>query len=102
MPKQYHSYWQLYKAAGMLCKRYRKGNPELEVGNKLANYEAKQAAEGTEILSLIPDTKIQVLNSGFRPNYSTEGKKSIGGLGGKERTASLRVSCFLQCYAQSL
>ncbi|XP_059687384.1 LOW QUALITY PROTEIN: uncharacterized protein LOC132319767 [Gavia stellata] len=39
----------------MHCKGHQKGNTAQEVGNKLADYEAKRAAEQGEVLSLVPE-----------------------------------------------
>ena len=51
------------KVAMMHCQGHQKGNSDFEIGNRLADQEAKQAAEITEVkaLSLIPDGKIQTI-----------------------------------------
>ncbi|XP_074911884.1 uncharacterized protein LOC142043934 isoform X2 [Buteo buteo] len=54
------------KVAIMHCRGHQKGNTDPEIGNRLADYEARRVAEEvkTEALSLIPDGKIQTIFSG--------------------------------------
>ncbi|XP_064325977.1 uncharacterized protein LOC135316457 [Phalacrocorax carbo] len=42
----------------MHCKGHQKGNTDREVGNKLADHEARQAAEQGEVLGLIPEKSL--------------------------------------------
>lgn len=51
------------KVAIMHCWGHQKGNADFEIGNRLADQEAKRAAEIAEVkvLSLIPDGKIQTI-----------------------------------------
>lgn len=44
------------------CRGHQKCNPVEEIGNKMADQAAKQAAEGKEIgeLTLIPDSQLQI------------------------------------------
>ncbi|XP_074898255.1 LOW QUALITY PROTEIN: syncytin-2-like [Buteo buteo] len=46
----------------MHCRGHQKGNTDSEIGNRLADYEARQVVEEVEAeaLSLIPDGKIQI------------------------------------------
>ncbi|XP_061873043.1 protein NYNRIN-like isoform X1 [Colius striatus] len=68
----------------MHCKAHQKGTTAQEVGNSMADWEARRAAErGTaEIQSLIPDGKIPINQI---PNYSKEDQKLIQDLGGKTK-----------------
>lgn len=73
----------------MHCRQHQEGNTEQEIGNKLADHEAKQAAEQAEArtLTLIPDGKLQTLNlESESVNYSEEIRDLINSLGGKEQT----------------
>ncbi|XP_051497575.1 uncharacterized protein LOC127395146 [Apus apus] len=47
----------------MHCKGHQKGNTAQGVGNKLADYEAKRAAERGEVLSLIPEKTLTLPDS---------------------------------------
>ena len=57
----------------------------MEIGNRLADHEARRAAEkvGKEELSLIPDGKIQTVSTDQEPNYSKEDLKLIQDMNGK-------------------
>ncbi|XP_010560459.1 PREDICTED: uncharacterized protein LOC104828476 [Haliaeetus leucocephalus] len=77
------------KVTVMHCRGHQKGNTEQEIGNKLADHEAKQAAEQAEArtLTLIPDGKLQTLNlESESVNYSEEDRDLINSLGEKEQT----------------
>ena len=73
------------KVAIMHCRGHQKGNTDTEIGNRLADYEAKRVAGEvkTETLSLIPDGKIQTVSTNRKPNYSKEDLKLIEDLEGK-------------------
>ena len=61
--------------ATMQCKGHQKGNTVQEIGNKMVNQVAEQAAEWKEIgeLTLIPDGKLQITELESEPvNYSKE------------------------------
>ncbi|NXW52150.1 POL3 protein, partial [Nyctiprogne leucopyga] len=70
---------QPQKVAIMHCKGHQKGDTDPEIGNRLADYEARQVAEkavSTE-LSLIPDGKLQTVSNNPVPHYSKEDLKLI-------------------------
>ncbi|XP_049649628.1 protein NYNRIN-like [Accipiter gentilis] len=73
------------KVAIMHCRGHQKGNTDPEIGNRLADYEARRVAEEVEAetLSLIPDGKIQTVSTNQKPNYSKEDLKLIEDLDGK-------------------
>lgn len=73
------------KVAIMHCRGHQKGNAEYEIGNRFADQEAKRAAELTKIeaLSLVPDGKIQTIESRLKPTYSKEDQKLIEDLKGE-------------------
>lgn len=73
------------KVAIMHCWGHQKGTADFEIGNRLADQEAKRAAEITEVkvLSLIPDGKIQTIDMNQKPNYTKEDLKLIEDLKGK-------------------
>ncbi|XP_069634667.1 uncharacterized protein [Haliaeetus albicilla] len=74
------------KVAIMHCRGHQKGNTDSEIGNRLADYEARQVAEvEAETLSLIPDGKIQTVSTNQKPNYSKEDLKLIEDLDGRVR-----------------
>ncbi|KAK4810779.1 hypothetical protein QYF61_008751, partial [Mycteria americana] len=64
----------------MHCKGHQKGNTDREVGNKLADYEARQAAEQGEILSLIPEKSLPLRESA---EYNEKDQKLITDLEAK-------------------
>ncbi|KAK4821301.1 hypothetical protein QYF61_018051 [Mycteria americana] len=65
----------------MHCKGHQKGNTDREVGNKLADYEARQAAEqGDETLSLIPEKSLPLPESS---EYDEKDQKLITDLEAK-------------------
>ncbi|KAK4810386.1 hypothetical protein QYF61_022092 [Mycteria americana] len=65
----------------MRCKGHQKGNTDREVGNKLADYEARQAAEqGDETLSLIPEKSLPLPESS---EYDEKDQKLITDLEAK-------------------
>ncbi|KAK4811134.1 hypothetical protein QYF61_019765, partial [Mycteria americana] len=64
----------------MHCKGHQKGNTDREVGNKLADYEARQAAEQGEILSLIPEKSLPLPESA---EYDEKDQKLITDLEAK-------------------
>lgn len=69
----------------MHCKGQRRGNSDQEIGDNLADYKAKRAAEQAEIMSLIPDSKLAIEQT--RPRYSKEDRKlteDLNGEGNKE------------------
>ena len=50
---------QLLSAVAIMhCKGHQRGNTDREVGNKLADYEARRAAEQGEVLSIIPEKSL--------------------------------------------
>nr|XP_009921610.1 PREDICTED: protein NYNRIN-like [Haliaeetus albicilla] len=69
----------------MHCRGHQKGNTDSEIGNRLADYEARRVAEEVEAeaLSLMPDSKIQTVSTNQKPNYSKEDLKLIEDLDGK-------------------
>ncbi|XP_049649674.1 uncharacterized protein LOC126035289 [Accipiter gentilis] len=72
------------KVAIMHCRGHQKGNTDSEIGNRLADYEARRVAEsGEKVLSLIPDGKIQTVSTNQKPIYSKEDLKLIEDLKGK-------------------
>lgn len=73
------------KVAIMHCWGHQKGTADFEIGNRLADQEAKRAAEITEVkvLSLIPDGKIQTIDMNQKPNYTKEDLILIEDLKGK-------------------
>ncbi|XP_030347100.1 uncharacterized protein LOC115610142 [Strigops habroptila] len=60
------------EVAVMHCKGHQRGSSDQEIGNNLANHEAKRAAEQAKIMSLIPDGKPTIEQT--RPRYSKEDK----------------------------
>ncbi|PKU34844.1 retrovirus-related pol polyprotein from transposon hypothetical protein [Limosa lapponica baueri] len=64
------------EVAIVLCKRHQRGNTDQEIGNKLADLEARKAAEMAEVISaLIPDSKLQIPDSDLNlERYSKEDK----------------------------
>ncbi|KAK4817868.1 hypothetical protein QYF61_001681 [Mycteria americana] len=65
----------------MHCKGHQKGNADREVGDKLADYEARQAAEqGDETLSLIPEKSLPLPESS---EYDEKDQKLITDLEAK-------------------
>nr|XP_010304187.1 PREDICTED: uncharacterized protein LOC104638152 [Balearica regulorum gibbericeps] len=64
------------KVAIIHCKGHQKGNTDREIGNKLADSEARKAAEkGKVMAALILDGKLQIPNSDLEPDkYSKEDK----------------------------
>lgn len=76
------------KVAVIHCRGHQKGTADFEVGNRLADQEAKRVAglAEAEALTLIPDGKIQTLGEGQEPRYTQEDQKLIGDLGGKARS----------------
>ena len=75
------------KVAIMHCRGHQKGNADFEIGNRLADQEAKRAAEIIEVkaMSLIPDGKIQTMYRDQKPNYTKEDLKLIEDLKGKRK-----------------
>nr|XP_038025352.1 uncharacterized protein LOC119714290 [Anas platyrhynchos] len=73
------------KVAIMHCRGHQRGSTDFEIGNRLADKEARRAAERgqVEVLALIPDGKIQTLEKGQAPKYSKEDLKLIEDLKGK-------------------
>ncbi|NXU46847.1 POL3 protein, partial [Drymodes brunneopygia] len=72
------------RVAIMHCRGHQKGNTDQEIGNRLADQEAKRAAEQEiEIGSLIPDGK--PVNFNENPEYSKEDLKLANDLRGKRR-----------------
>nr|XP_038025432.1 uncharacterized protein LOC119714306 [Anas platyrhynchos] len=73
------------KVAIMHCRGHQRGSTDFEIGNRLADKEARKAAERgqVEVLALIPDGKIQTLEKGQAPKYSKEDLKLIEDLKGK-------------------
>lgn len=72
---------QLPEAVAIMhCRGHRRGDSDPEVGNRLADGEAKRAAEGAMIQALIPDGA--PIGSELTPKYSREDKKLIDDLGG--------------------
>lgn len=69
------------KLAIMHCRGHQKGNTDQEIGNRLADGEAKRVAEQAEIGALIPDSK--PINLEQAPKYSKEDLKLAEDLGGK-------------------
>lgn len=72
------------KVAIMHCRGHQKGDTDPEVGNRLADYEARRVAEKAKVCSLIPDGKVQLVSSGQAPRYSKEDQKLIEDLKGKQ------------------
>eukprot|EP00075_Anas_platyrhynchos_P014162 XP_027303415.1 LOW QUALITY PROTEIN: uncharacterized protein LOC113840872 [Anas platyrhynchos] len=72
------------KVAIMHCRGHQRGSTDFEIGNRLADKEARRAAERgqVEVLALIPDGKIQTLEKGQAPKYSKEDLKLIEDLKG--------------------
>lgn len=73
------------KVAIMHCRGHQRGSTDFEIGNRLADKEARRASERgqVEVLALIPDGKIQMLEKGQAPKYSKEDLKLIKDLKGK-------------------
>ncbi|XP_032063100.1 uncharacterized protein LOC116501622, partial [Aythya fuligula] len=73
------------KVAIMHCRGHQRGSTDSEIGNRLADKEARRVAERgqVEVLALIPDGKIQALEKGQAPKYSKEDLKLIEDLKGK-------------------
>lgn len=73
------------KVAIMHCRGHQRGSTDFEIGNRLADKEARRASERgqVEVLALIPDGKIQTLEKGQAPKYSKEDLKLIKDLKGK-------------------
>jgi len=72
------------KVAIMHCRGHLKGNTDQERDNKLADYEAEQAAEKMqEILALIPDNRSRNLIDQENTDYSKNDKELIKRLGGQ-------------------
>lgn len=62
----------------MHCRGHLKGNTDQEKGNRLADYEAKQAAERMQkILTLIPDNRSRNLDDQENIEYSKADKELI-------------------------
>ncbi|XP_061336002.1 uncharacterized protein LOC133283327 [Pezoporus flaviventris] len=70
------------EVAIMYCPGHQQGDSHQEIGNNLANFEAKRAAEQSKIMSLIPDGKLTIEKS--KPRYSKEDRKLIEDLKGQE------------------
>ncbi|XP_061221105.1 uncharacterized protein LOC133218564 [Neopsephotus bourkii] len=70
------------EVAIMYCKGHQQGDSDQEIGNNLADFEAKRAAEQFQIMSLIPDGKLTIEKS--KPRYSKEDTKLIEDLKGQE------------------
>ncbi|XP_035169446.1 uncharacterized protein LOC118158872 [Oxyura jamaicensis] len=73
------------KVAIMHCRGHQKGNADFEIGNRLADQEAKRVAGLTDVKasSLIPDGKVQTIYINQKPNYTKEDLKLIEDLKGK-------------------
>ncbi|KAK4810860.1 LOW QUALITY PROTEIN: hypothetical protein QYF61_008832 [Mycteria americana] len=72
------------KVAIMHCRGHLKGNTDQEKGNRLADYEAKQAAETMQkILTLIPDNRSRSLGDQENVEYSRADKELIEEMGGQ-------------------
>ncbi|KAK4811194.1 hypothetical protein QYF61_019825, partial [Mycteria americana] len=72
------------KVAIMHCRGHLKGNTDQEKGNRLADYEAKQAAERMQkILTLIPDNRSRSLGDQENVEYSRADKELIEEMGGQ-------------------
>ncbi|KAK4811058.1 hypothetical protein QYF61_016344 [Mycteria americana] len=72
------------KVAIMHCRGHLKGNTDQEKGNRLADYEAKQAAERMQkILTLIPDNRSRSLGDQENVAYSRADKELIEEMGGQ-------------------
>ena len=68
----------------MHCRGHLKGNTDQEKGNRLADYEAKQAAERMQkILTLIPDNRSRNLDDQENIEYSKADKELIEEIGGQ-------------------
>ncbi|XP_072717160.1 uncharacterized protein [Ciconia boyciana] len=66
------------------CRGHLKGNTDQEKGNRLADYEAKQAAERMQkILTLIPDNRSRSLGDHENVEYSRADKELIEEMGGQ-------------------
>lgn len=72
------------KVAIMHCRGHQKGNTDPEIGNRLADSEAKRVTEEAQVCALIPDGK--PMNLDQPPRYSKEDLKLIEDLKGKQRT----------------
>ncbi|XP_069724114.1 protein NYNRIN-like [Phaenicophaeus curvirostris] len=70
------------KVAIMHCRGHQKGNTDPEVGNRLADNEAKRVAEEAQVCALIPGGK--PMNFEQPPKYSKEDLKLIEDLKGKQ------------------
>ncbi|KAK4810474.1 LOW QUALITY PROTEIN: hypothetical protein QYF61_004254 [Mycteria americana] len=72
------------KVAIMHCRGHLKGNTDQEKGNRLADYEAKQAAETMQkILTLIPGNRSRSLGDQENVEYSRADKELIEEMGGQ-------------------
>jgi len=72
------------KVAIMHCRGHLKGNTDQERDNRLADYEAKQAAEKMqEISALIPDNRSRNPIDQENTEYSKDDEELIEGLGGQ-------------------
>ena len=68
----------------MHCRGHLKGNTDQEKGNRLADHEAKQAAERMQkILTLIPDNRSRNLDDQENIEYSKADKELIEEIGGQ-------------------
>ena len=68
----------------MHCRGHPKGDTDQERGNRLADSEAKQAAERMQgILALIPDNRSRNLIDQENTEYSKADEELIEGLGGQ-------------------
>jgi len=66
------------------CQGHLQGNTDQERGNRLADYEAKQAAERMqEILASIPENRSRNLIDQENIKYSKDDEELIEGLGGQ-------------------
>ncbi|KAK1204014.1 POL5 protein, partial [Pygoscelis papua] len=76
------------EVAVMHCRGHQKGEAKFEKGNRLADVEARKAAERkmVEGLTLIPDGKVQTITTMGPPKYGKEDYKLIHDLKGKEDT----------------
>ena len=72
------------QVAIMHCRGHQKGNTEQELGNKLADQEAKRAAERSFVktLALVPDGELVDTEMEFK--YSKEDMKLVKDLGASE------------------
>ena len=62
----------------MHCKGHQKGNTDREVGNKLADYEARRAAEQGEVLSVNPEKSLPLPET---TEYDKKNQKLVTNLG---------------------